>query len=179
MGVRCPRLHPESRRCPERLPATLCSRTAEGLARLAASSASRLASSEGRIYPQPFPSPSNCSPPGRTPPRITPRCSRASPIPPARRGTRLQLHLTPQVRSIFRQCLAKPSPPALWENPAACRCLQGNEEEPFNLFSHLKTQTDSCSLSQEVSALGERAAIRCHLLETIILHYWKREEKVP
>lgn len=65
------------------------------------------------------------------------------------------------------------------------RCLQvsarekGNGEEPFNLFSPLKIQTGSRSLSQEVSALGERAAIGCHLLEMIILHYWKREVKDP
>lgn len=145
------------------------------------------ASSKSRIYPQSFPQPILLLPTEAYPTsphpqlqRRIPNCIRianywapASPKPP-----RFALFLS----NALPNYLPPPPPPSSLGKPQCLQvsaCKKGNGEEPFNLFSHLKIQTGSRSLHQEVSALGERAAMRCHLLEMIILHYWKREGKDP
>lgn len=154
--------HPEPQRSPERLPATLCSHKAEGLAGSAASL-------QRQDLPPVLPQPILRLPRGQTLqhiPRPTPTPPLQGPHPQSR-DTGSQLHLNPRFALFLGDASSNHLLQLSRNNllSAVSPKVKGNEEEPFNLFSHLKTQTGSCSLSQEISALSERAATRRRFVE--------------
>lgn len=162
---------------PEQLPASLCSHKAEGLAWLAASSASP----KDRICPSP--SPAHAPAAGWAVPHLaSPQTHLGASIPTTAPHPQswLRLCTTPQVFILSRSLAKQPPPCSLGKS----RCLQvarrkGSGEEPFNLFSHSNIQTGSRSLCQEVSAFGKRSAIQGHVLERALPRSRGREGKHP